>query len=108
MDSGRVTVMGAGSSLIAGTLTAQINRQEIETIVLEQFFPLSGTCSQTNIPEGDASWGLPYEADTAITGHLGRFLDRHRADVKAAIGAADPCPDLILFNGGSLKAQVLQ
>ena len=107
-DSGRVTLMGAGSGLIAGTATAQISREEIETIVLEQFFPLSGTCAQTNIPEGDASWGLPYEADTAITGHLGRFLDRHQADVKAAIGAVVPCPDLILFNGGSLKAQVLR
>ena len=107
-DSGRVTLMGTGSSLIAGTMTAQINRQEIETIVLEQFFPLSGSCAQTAEPEGNASWGLPYEIDTAITGHLGRFLDRHRADVKAATGAADPFPDLVLFNGGSLKAQVLQ
>ena len=107
-DNGRVTLMGAGSSLIAGTLTAQINRQEIETIVLEQFFPLSGSCSHSDSLEGNASWGLPYEADTAITGHLDRFLDRHRADVKTAIGAIDPCPDLILFNGGSLKAQVLQ
>jgi hypothetical protein len=100
--------MGKGSSLIAGTLTARINRQEIETIVLEQFFPISGTCSHTDSLEGNASWGLPYEADTAITGHLYRFLDRHQADVKAATGAIDPCPDLILFNGGSLKAQVLQ
>jgi len=107
-DSGRVTLMGAGSSLIAGTLTAQIDRQEIETIVLEQFFPLSGSSSHTDSLEGNASWGLPYEADTAITGHLNRFLDRHQADVKAAIGIVDPCPDLILFNGGSLKAQVLQ
>jgi molecular chaperone DnaK (HSP70) len=107
-DSGRVTLMGTGSSLIAGTLSAQINRREIETIVLEQFFPLSGTCTHVDSLEGNASWGLPYEADTAITGHLYRFLDRHRADVKAAIGAVDPCPDLILFNGGSLKAQVLQ
>ncbi len=107
-DSGRITLMGAGSSLIAGTLTAQINRQEIEAIVLEQFFPLSGSSSHTDSLEGNASWGLPYEADTAITGHLNRFLDRHQADVKAAIGIVDPCPDLILFNGGSLKARVLQ
>ena len=107
-DSGRVTLMGAGSSLIAGTLSAQINRQEIEAIVLEDFFPLSGTYAQRDTADGDAAWGLPYEADTAITGHLVRFLDRHQADVKAAIGADLPCPDLILFNGGSLKSQLLQ
>ena len=107
-DSGRVTLVGKGSSLIAGTMTAQINRREIEAIVLEQFFPLSGSCTQTDAPDGNASWGLPYEADTAITGHLGRFLDRHQADVSVAIGARVPCPDLILFNGGSLKADVLR
>ena len=58
--------------------------------------------------DGNASWGLPYETDTAITGHLARFLDRHRADVSAAIGRPVPCPDLILFNGGALKSRVIQ
>jgi molecular chaperone DnaK (HSP70) len=108
MDTGRITLMGTGSQLIAGTMTAQITRPEIEAIVLEQFFPLTGSCVQTDAVEGHAFGGLDYEADTAITGHLARFLDRHQADVHAAIGAEVPCPDLILFNGGSLKAQVLQ
>lgn len=107
-DDGRITLMGAGSGLIAGTTTARITRQEIETIVLEHFFPLSGTRSQTDAAEGDASWGLPYESDTAITGHLGRFLDRHQMDVMQAIGAVVPCPDLILFNGGALKSRVVR
>lgn len=107
-DSARITLVGAGSGLIAGTLTAQTDRREIEAIVLEQFFPLSGSSSGLDSPDGNASWGLPYETDTAVTGHLGRFLDRHRAEVTAAIGAAVPCPDLILFNGGALKAPVLR
>jgi molecular chaperone DnaK (HSP70) len=107
-DSGRVTLMGTGSRLIAGTLTARINRREIETIVLEQFFPLSGSCAPTHAPDGNDVWGLSYEADTAITGHLGRFLNRHQADVATAIGARVPCPDLILFNGGALKASLLR
>ncbi len=107
-DSGRITLTGTGSSLIADTVTARIDRQEIESIVLEQFFPLSGCCTEADTADGNASWGLPYEADTAITGHLGRFLDRHQADVMTAIGACVPCPDLILFNGGALKAQVLR
>ncbi|BBO66965.1 heat-shock protein [Desulfosarcina alkanivorans] len=107
-DSGRITLMGSGSSLIAGTLTARVDRREIEAIVLDQFFPLSGTCSDTETPDGNASWGLPYEADTAVTGHLVRFLDRHRADVSAAVGKPVPCPDLILFNGGALKSRVVQ
>ncbi|BBO73602.1 heat-shock protein [Desulfosarcina widdelii] len=107
-DSGRITIMGAGSGLIAGTMTARIDRSMVESIVLDRFFPLSGTCAQTELPTGDASWGLPYEADTAITGHLIRFLDRHREDVRAAIGRDRTAPDLILFNGGALKAPILR
>lgn len=107
-DSDRVTLMGSGSGLIAGTMTARIDRQDIEAIVLEQFFPISGTCEKTDAPDGNASWGLPYETDTAITGHLNRFLDRHQVQVKSTTGADLPCPDLILFNGGALKAQTLR
>jgi hypothetical protein len=106
--NGRITLMGAGSSLIAGTMTAEIDHREIETIVLDQFFPGSGSCSGTDAPDGNASWGLPYESDTAITGHLNRFLDRHQADINTAIGSCVPCPDLILFNGGALKSQVVR
>jgi len=107
-DSGRITIMGAGSGLIAGTMTARIDRSMVEAIVLDRFFPLSGTCDQTDLPTGDASWGLPYEADTAITGHLSRFLERHREAVHATTGQNQTAPDLILFNGGALKAQILQ
>lgn len=108
VDSGRITIMGAGSGLIAGTMTARIDRSMVETIALDRFFPLSGTCEQTELPAGDVSWGLPYEADTAITGHLIRFLDRHREAVRAAIGRDRTAPDLILFNGGALKAPILR
>lgn len=107
-ESGRITLIGAGSSLIAGTMTARIDRQEIEAIVLDQFFPISGSFVDPDASDSNSSWGLSYEADTAITGHLGHFLDRHQADVKAAVGNAVPCPDLILFNGGALKSQVVR
>lgn len=107
-DSGRITIMGAGSGLIAGTITARIDRSMVEAIALDRFFPLSGTCEQTELPAGDVSWGLPYEADTAISGHLIRFLDRHREAVRAVIGKDQTAPDLILFNGGALKAPILR
>jgi len=107
-DSGRITIMGAGSGLISGTMTARVDRSMVEAVVLDRFFPLSGTCERTELPTGDASWGLPYETDTAITGHLTRFLDRHREAVRAAIGRDQTAPDLILFNGGALKAPILR
>jgi molecular chaperone DnaK (HSP70) len=107
-ENGRITVMGAGSGLIAGTMTARIDRQEIEAIVLDQFFPISGSFVDPDAAAGNSSWGLSYEANTAITEHLGQFLDRHEADVKAAVGSPVHCPDLILFNGGALKSQVVR
>ncbi len=107
-DSGRITVMGSGSNLIGGTMSAPINRRAIEAIVLDGFFPTAGSSDRSAALEGDASWGLNYETDTAITGHLGRFLNRHQADVAAATGRSTPYPDLILFNGGALKPSVLR
>lgn len=54
-----------------------------------------------------AEFGLPYEQEAAITRHIGWFLENHRQDVTAALGKP-PIPDLILFNGGSLKPALLQ
>ena len=107
-DRGRVTLVGAGSGLIAGTQTAEIERKEIEAIVLDRFFPLSVSSEPTDASPGTASWGLPYEADAAVTGHLNRFLDRNRDQVHASTSADSPRPDLILFNGGVFKAPMLQ
>jgi hypothetical protein len=39
---------------------------------------------------------------------LHRFLERHRQDVADAVGKNDPLPDLVLFNGGSLKPTIIQ
>jgi hypothetical protein len=106
-DSGRVTLMGTGAGLIAGTVTAKTDRKEIEAIVLEQFFPLEGSGGEQDTSAGIASWGLPYEPDTAITGHLARFIDQHREQIRSITGKKHHWPDLILFNGGALKARLL-
>ncbi len=108
VDSGRITLMGKGSGLIADTLTAQVDRQQVEAEVLERFLPLSGRCEIEASDAATAPWGLPYETDTAITGHLNRFLERHQKEVRSATGAGTPCPDFILFNGGALKSNLLR
>jgi molecular chaperone DnaK (HSP70) len=107
-DADRITIVGAGSGLIAGTMTAQIDRPTIESVVLDQFFPMSGAAAATDASVETNSWGLPYEADTAITGHLTRFLDGHKNDIHAFTGRERSCPDLILFNGGALKSALVQ
>ncbi len=105
-----ITMVGEGSSLIGGTLTATLDRSDLEKIVLEGFFPVinkddsvAGSCTRKGISE----FGLPYEAEPAITRHIGLFLEKHKEDVFTFLDKS-PFPDLVLFNGGSLKADVVQ
>ena len=92
-----VSVPGRGSGLLGGTFTAQIGRAEIESIVLDGFFP---ECDADDRPSrtqaGLREWALPYATDSAVTRYLAEFLhDR-------------PQVDAILFNGGSLYPELLR
>jgi hypothetical protein len=82
----------------------------VEETVLGGFFPtLSPSAARPATQrKGITEFGLPYEQEPAITRHLGWFLERHGMDVAANLGKERPVPDLILFNGGSLKPAVIQ
>ena len=86
-----VSIPGRGSSLFAGSLSAQVTRAELEGLLLDGFFP---DCRPTDRPRralgAIKEWGLPYAFDGAITRHLAAFL-RDR-----------PAVDAVLLNGGSL------
>ncbi len=109
-DTHRVTLMGTGSRLIAGTLSADLTRDTIEQTILEGFFPIIEAEPERPASQRPAitEFGLPYESEPAVTRHLMRFLERHRQDVSEVTGKADPMPDLVMFNGGALKPEILQ
>ncbi len=92
-----IAVPGRGGGLIAGLRSAQLSRREIETIILEGFFP---SCAADDRPrrrfQALSEWGLPFAADGAVTRHLAAFL------------AGRPRVDAVLFNGGSLAAPRLR
>jgi len=95
-----VTVLGGGSSLIGGTLKAEITRDEALELALEGFLPF---CELSDRPSDDKrslfrEAGLPYESDPAITKHLAAFLAQ----------AGDIKPDAILFNGGFFIPAILR
>jgi len=98
-----VTLLGSGARLIGGARSAQLSRTEVETIVLDGFFPESGL---TDYPDrkrsGVVEFGLPYVADPAVSKHVAAFLGRHARDAREALNAADipPVPDAVLLNGG--------
>ena len=109
LDHEIITMVGEGSSLIGGTLTALLSRSRLEEIVLNGFFPdvKHDAPSGKTVRKGISEFGLPYETEPAITRHIGLFLEKHRDDVNALL-AKPPFPDFILFNGGSLKSGLIQ
>jgi molecular chaperone DnaK (HSP70) len=92
-----ISIPGRGSSLLGGTLLCQVTRAEIESIVLDGFFPeceVDERPARTQI--GLREWTLPYAADSAVTRYLADFL-RGR-----------PRVDAVLFNGGTLFPDALR
>jgi len=99
-----VTVLGRGSSLIGGTMRTSLIQDELESVVVEGFFP---TCEATALPQrqqkvGLQEAGLSYESDPAITRHMAKFISQHRTDEQ---GAGSRLPTAILFNGGVMKPE---
>jgi hypothetical protein len=109
-ESRKITLMGRGKKLVGGTLSTELRRENVEGIVLDGFFPVveRSVEKKTTLRKGITEFGLPYEPEPAVTRHLGWFLEHHVEDVRQALGRDVPVPDLILFNGGSLKAKVVQ
>lgn len=110
VESRKITLMGAGSKLIGGTLAAELHREEVEKIVLEGFYPLEDPqrLAPRSKRQGISEFGLPYESEPAVTRHLGWFLEQHRETVRQTLQRESHAPDLILFNGGSLKPALVQ
>ncbi|WP_031497741.1 hsp70 family protein [Bryobacter aggregatus] len=99
-ESVEITVLGAGSSLIGGTLRTEITRNEARELALDGFLPVCGLDEAPNLDKKSAfrELGLPYVSDPAITKHLAQFL-------KESGGVR---PDAILFNGGFFIPDMLR
>lgn len=111
-----ITILGRGSSLIGGTITAELARNQIEAVLMQGFFPV-GEFSEH--PEekpqvGLREMGLPYANDAAITRHLAKFLSKQTtlqnaaSDERAGEGESTAFPSAVLFNGGVMKAEPLR
>jgi hypothetical protein len=112
-----LVVPGRGSSLLGGTLKAELTRDELQRVLTDGFFPLNSVSElpQTGRRTGLAQMALPYAQDAGITRHLAAFLTRQAR----ALAVAEPPqvlidgrnfvhPTAILFNGGVFKAAALK
>ena len=108
-----IAVAAEGSRLLGGTLSTELQRDEVERLILDGFFPF---CASDATPRRAArtalqELGLPYAQDAAITRHLAAFLRQHAAAAFAALGSGAegilPRPDAILVNGGVFHSQTI-
>lgn len=107
-DEWPITIPGRGSSLIGGALRTELKRSEVETILLEGFFPRCAIneAAQLRPRAGLREMGLPYEMNPAITKHLAAFLSLQHALTPG--NQSFFRPTAVLFNGGVLKAPAVQ
>jgi molecular chaperone DnaK (HSP70) len=112
-----LVIPGRGSSLVGGTIKAELARDELTRVLTDGFFP---EIAVTDVPKtaratGLAQIALPYAQDAGVTRHLAAFLTRqaralasaHDTPVKLT-GQTFVHPTAVLFNGGVFKSSLLK
>jgi len=101
-----VTLLGGGSKLIGGSRSVALSRDEVRSIALDGFFPLSGL---DDLPDrkrsGVVEFGLPYAAEPAVSKHIAAFLKLHSAAAEEALQGKGTVPDALLLNGGVFRSR---
>lgn len=103
----KVTLLGAGSRLVGGAQSVELSRGEVESTVLDGFFPFIGLEQRPERKRsGVVEFGLPYVADPAISRHIAAFLKDHENVSRDALNDErnDLVPDAILLNGGMFRS----
>jgi molecular chaperone DnaK (HSP70) len=113
-DKWTLTLPGSGSKLIGGGLQLGVTRDEVQSLLVDGFFPDAPLDARPQASQsGFQEFGLPYASDPAVTRYLAQFLTAHRhvaEDESTADGdGVDPArPDIVLFNGGVFASPILQ
>lgn len=107
-----LVVPSRGSSLMGGSLRAELTRDEVNQVLIEGFFPVvpADAMPQRRNRTALSTVSLPYEQDAAVTRHLAAFLNKQKqaSGLIPGIEQSDQGtfmhPTAILFNGGVAKA----
>ncbi len=99
-----LTIASRGSRLVGKTIRTQLTREQLDTVLLDGFFPVVDADARPQTPRrvGLTTLGLPYPADAAITRHLAAFVGR------AEQGEGFVRPTAVLFNGGVTRSPMLR
>jgi hypothetical protein len=97
-----VTLLGTGNKLIKGARTVELQRAEVEALIVDGFFPkVNRDDVARRSRAGLVEFGLPYASDPAITRHVATFLQQQGAQLPVQL------PDTLLLNGGVFRADAL-
>jgi molecular chaperone DnaK (HSP70) len=113
-----IVVPSRGSALLGGSLRTELDRADVQRILVDGFFPaVASDAAPAARPRGALrALGLPYAQDPAITKHLAAFLTRQRDALDGLEDMIVPSraeatllhPTAVLFNGGVLKAPAVR
>jgi len=112
-----IAIASRGSALIGGTIKTELERERLESVLVEGFFPRIKVSDSPQVARrtGLAQMSLPYAQDAAVTRHLAAFLTRQAVALASAKdlpvrleGRSFVHPTAILFNGGAFKAAPLK
>ncbi|MBY0277282.1 hsp70 family protein, partial [Candidatus Binatia bacterium] len=107
-----IAVPGRGRGIVKGTVSAQLSRSDVLSVVLDGFVPVVPRDARPRAGEsvGLTEFGLPYASDPQITRHLAAFLADATDPSSAHAGEphAVPAPTAVLFNGGALKSSAMR
>ncbi|MBP3530672.1 MAG: Hsp70 family protein [Thermoguttaceae bacterium] len=134
--SRRVVLPGSGAKLVGGGLSVEVERADVEKILLDGFFPrVPLDAAPVRRRVGVREIALPYAPDPAITKYLANFLTTRRdaglelersgifdgsagreTGKNGEIGAVGENganvdrarPDVVLFNGGAFESPTLR
>ncbi|HOE40739.1 MAG TPA: Hsp70 family protein [Rhodoferax sp.] len=112
-----IVVPSRGSKLIGGSIKTELTQAEVQSTILEGFFPEVAADSRpvSRTRSGLTQLGLPYAQDAGVTRHLAALLGRQvsaTAELAGFVGntSADASflhPTAVLFNGGVFKSNIL-
>jgi molecular chaperone DnaK (HSP70) len=107
-----VAIAGRGSQLLGHARRTDLTRAEVQSLLLDGFFPNVAVTARPAVRTRAAltQLGLPYASDAGITRHLAEFLCRQAGAVPLADGTQPSFlrPTALLFNGGVFKSELFR
>lgn len=114
MKKHQIVIPGRGSKLIGGAVKLELTRNELESVIIDGFFPMveADAYPERTIRHGLMELGLPYETEAAITKHIAKFLNAHQKSIEKHYSDDDKkgeliLPTCVLLNGGVFKSPIL-